>query len=314
MNSNEVRFSIIIIHRNNFERISSIVKSVIKYKQVNDEIIVIDNNSSDDSIKRLEKIYSVEEIKIIKNNCNAGYGFACNQGMHAARGQYFLLCNNDIELKSDTLEKFEMFLILDPHAGLIGPQMFSPTGQKMNSYSSKTPGLMSQLDIIGRPYRNRKIKKFNQVSVLRGACLAVNREMTDELGIYDEDFYFYHEETEWCIRINKSKKWKVMFAPEIQISHIGGASTSSLFPESRIEFFRSRLIFWSKVFPKHKVLVLYLWNIPKIVLDFLFYFLITIITLGMVKKFKNKFIDRAVQIFWLVSGKPNSWGLPNKCN
>ena len=183
----------------------------------------------------------------------------------------------------------------------------------MNSYSTQAPGLISQLDLIGRPYRSKKINKFDRVSTLRGACLAVNRKMTNELGMYDEEFYFYHEETEWCIRINKSKRWKVMFAPEIQISHFGGASSSTLFLESRIEFFRSRLIFWSKVFPRYKVLILYLWNIPKIILDFLFYLLLTIITIGMNRKFKNKLIDRSVQIAWLISGKPDSWGLPNKC-
>jgi len=314
MNSKEVRFSIIIIHRNNFERLQNILNNIFKYKQVNDEIIVIDNHSSDDSIKKLEKSYFSKEIKIIKNICNAGYGFACNQGMHAARGKFFLLCNNDIELKSDTLEKFEIFFKLDPYAGLIGPQMFSPVGQKMNSYSTRTPGIFSQLDLIGRPYQSKKINKFDRASILRGACLAVNRKMTDELGMYDEEFYFYHEETEWCIRINRSMKWKVMFAPEIQISHIGGASTSSLFPQSRIEFFRSRLIFWSKIFPRHKVLILYLWNMPKIFLDFLFYLLLTTITLGIVRKFKNKLIDRSMQIAWLMAGKPDSWGLPNKCN
>jgi len=313
MNSKEIRFSIIIIHRNNFDRLSKTLESVFKYKQVNDEIIVIDNFSSDESIKTLEKTYSLNEIKIIKNSCNAGYGFACNQGMHAASGEFFLLCNNDIELKSDTLEKFEIFLKLDPFAGLIGPQIFSPMGQKMNSYSTQAPGLISQLDLIGRPYRSKKINKFDRVSTLRGACLAVNRKMTNELGMYDEEFYFYHEETEWCIRINKSKRWKVMFAPEIQISHFGGASSSTLFLESRIEFFRSRLIFWSKVFPRYKVLILYLWNIPKIILDFLFYLHLTIITIGMNRKFKNKLIDRSVQIAWLISGKPDSWGLPNKC-
>jgi len=313
MNSKGTRFSIIIIHRNNFDRLSKLLESVLKYKQVNDEIIVIDNFSSDDSVKTLEKTYPLNEIKIIKNTCNAGYGFACNQGMHAASGEFFLLCNNDIELRADTLEMFEMFHRLDPFAGLIGPQMYSPTGQKMNSYSTINPGLMTQLDLIGRPYRKKIINKFDQVSILRGACLGVNRRMVNELGMYDEEFYFYHEETEWCIRINKSCKWKVMFAPEIHISHIGGASTNSVFPESRIEFFRSRLIFWSKVFPRRIVMILYLWNMPKIILDFLFYFFLVIITLGMNRKFLNKFIDRSIQIAWLIMGKPDSWGLPNRC-
>ena len=314
MTSKEIRFSIIIIHRNNFDRLSKVLESVFKYKQVNDEIIVIDNFSSDDSVKTLEKTYSLNEIKVIKNTCNAGYGFACNQGMHLASGEFFLLCNNDIELKSDTLEKFEIFFKLDPSAGLIGPQMFSPIGQKMRSYSTNKPGIRSQLDLFGRSYLEKKVKNFSKVSTLRGACLAVNRKMVNELGMYDEEFYFYHEETEWCIRINKSEKWKVMFAPEVQISHIGGASTGSLFPESRIEFFRSRLIFWSKVFPRYKVMILYIWNVPKIILDFLFYLVLTIITLGMNRNFINKLIDRSLQIAWLILGKPDSWGLPNKCN
>jgi len=192
--------------------------------------------------------------------------------------------------------------------------MYSTSGKKMHSYSTIEPGLKTQLDLIGRPNKSKTIRSFDRVWTLRGACLAVRRKMTDEIGMYDEEFYFYHEETEWCIRINRSENWKVMFSPEVSISHVGGASTRSLFPQSRIEFFRSRLIFWSKVFPRHKVLILYLWNMPKIILDCLIYLILTIITFGMVKKFKNKFIDRLVQISWIAAGKPNSWGLPDKCN
>jgi len=136
--------------------------------------------------------------------------------------------------------------------------------------------------------------------------------MVNDIGMYDEDFYFYHEETEWCHRINNSK-WKVMFAPEIKISHVGGGSTSDVFASSRIEFFRSRLIFWEKIFPKYQVLILYIWNIPKLILDLAFYLSVTIITLNLNIRLRKKLIDRVVVISWLLLGKPNSWGLPNKC-
>ena len=304
-----IRFSIIIIHRNNIDILQKAINSICSFIK-NDELIIVDNNSNDNSIEKIETPLS---FKVIKNKCNAGYGFACNQGMKIANGDYFLLCNNDIELKKDTLDLFESMLIQNPKAGIIGPQMFAPNKKKLNSYSTIVPTFLNQLDLIGRPLRNKKIKKISQVSTLRGACLAVNKEMTREVGMYDESFYFYHEETEWCLRINKTKKWKIMFAPEIEISHIGGSSTNKVFAGSRIEFFRSRILLWKKIFSREVYLFLLCFNTLKLFLDFLFYLIMFLLTFGISRVYKRKLIDRVVVISWLAMGRPNSWGLPNKC-
>ena len=306
------RFTIAIIHRNGFEALRTVLDSILADMTENDEVIIVDNNSTDNSISKVEQNSAYHHVKIIKHVCNAGYGFSCNQSMIQGSGKYFLLCNNDIELPLGSLKAFENLFISDKNAGLIGPQMFSPHGDKMRSYGTQNPSLLSQLDLIGRPIKNREINSFSNVSILRGACLAARREMINDVGMYDEDFYFYHEETEWCYRINNSK-WKVMFAPEIEISHVGGGSTSSVFSASRIEFFRSRLIFWKKVFPAWQVTILYLWNLPKLLLDCVFYLLATLITLGLNTRLRKKFIDLVVVIAWLASGKPEHWGLPNKC-
>jgi len=305
----KIRFSIIIIHRNNRDILQKAINSICSFIK-NDELIIVDNNSDDNS---LEKIETPLSFKVIKNKCNAGYGFACNQGMKIANGDYFLLCNNDIELKKDTLDLFESMLIHNPKAGIIGPQMFTPNKKKLNSYSTIVPTFLNQLDLIGRPLRNKEIKKISQVSTLRGACLAVNKEMTRDVGMYDESFYFYHEETEWCLRINKTKKWEVMFAPEIEISHIGGSSTNKVFAGSRIEFFRSRILLWKKIFSREAYLFLLCFNALKLFLDFLFYLIMFLLTLGISRVYKRKLIDRVVVISWLAVGRPNSWGLPNKC-
>ena len=305
----KIRFSIIIIHRNNRDILQKAINSICSFIK-NDELIIVDNNSDDNSIEKIETPLS---FKVIKNKCNAGYGFACNQGMKIANGDYFLLCNNDIELKKDTLDLFESMLIHNPKAGIIGPQMFTPNKKKLNSYSTIVPTFLNQLDLIGRPLRNKEIKKISQVSTLRGACLAVNKEMTRDVGIYDESFYFYHEETEWCLRINKTKKWKIMFAPEIEISHIGGSSTNKVFAGSRIEFFRSRILLWKKIFSREAYLFLLCFNALKLFLDFLFYLIMFLLTLGISRVYKRKLIDRVVVISWLAVGRPNSWGLPNKC-
>jgi len=305
----KIRFSIIIIHRNNRDILQKAINSICSFIK-NDELIIVDNNSDDNSIEKIETPLS---FKVIKNKCNAGYGFACNQGMKIANGDYFLLCNNDIELKKDTLDLFESMLIHNPKAGIIGPQMFTPNKKKLNSYSTIVPTFLNQLDLIGRPLRNKEIKKISQVSTLRGACLAVNKEMTRDVGMYDESFYFYHEETEWCLRINKTKKWEVMFAPEIEISHIGGSSTNKVFAGSRIEFFRSRILLWKKIFSREAYLFLLCFNALKLFLDFLFYLIMFLLTLGISRVYKRKLIDRVVVISWLAVGRPNSWGLPNKC-
>lgn len=312
MKSQSNRFTIAIIHRNGFKTLKSALDSVLADVSDNDEIIIVDNNSIDNSITKIEQNNEYRHVKIIKNQCNAGYGFSCNQVMNQGNSEFFLLCNNDIELLPGSLNAFEDLFKSDKKSGLIGPQMFSPNGEKMRSYGTQRPSLLSQLDLIGRPIKNKKIDHFSSVSILRGACLAVRKKMINDVGMYDEDFYFYHEETEWCYRINHSK-WKVMFAPEIKISHVGGGSTSDVFASSRIEFFRSRLIFWEKIFPKYQVLILYIWNIPKLILDLAFYLSVTIITLNLNIRLRKKLIDRVVVISWLLLGKPNSWGLPNKC-
>jgi len=308
---NSKRFSIVVIHRNGFEILFKCISSLVSAISSDDEIILIDNNSEDNSISMLKSTELYKKIKLIENKHNMGYGKSCNLGMRQGKGRYFLLCNNDISVDKSSLDKFHE-LMFHKNVGLIGPQMYSSRGYRMNSYGTIPIDLLSQLDLIGRPRRNKKINTFSQVEILRGACLAVNRGMVEEIGAYDEDFYFYHEETEWCIRINKSEQWKVMFAPEISVNHIGGASTNNVFMESRIEFFRSRLQFWKKVFPFYKRIIIYLANFPKLFIDLIFYSMMFFITLGLNSKYKRKIIDRAVVISWLLMGMPEKWGLPNK--
>lgn len=183
------RFTIAIIHRNGIDRLKTALDSVLLASSQQDEIIIIDNNSSDDSINVICSDKKYNSIHIIQHDCNAGYGYSCNRAMQSGSGKYFLLCNNDIELTNDCLNQFEALFNSDSKAGLIGPQMYSPAGKKMRSYGTQTPNMLSQLDLIGRPIKNQVIRSFSPVSILRGACLAVRKEMIDELGMYDEDFY-----------------------------------------------------------------------------------------------------------------------------
>jgi len=309
----EVRFSIGIIHRNGIEKLFNTIDSILKDITKLDEIYVVDNHSSDDSIDKLRNLKKYKSVNIIQNQCNAGYGYACNQVMKKAKGKYFLLCNNDLIFQPGTLNKFYELLSLDDNIGMIGPQLLSSKRIPISSYSTNKITFFSQLDLIGRPKKTKKILKFSPVETLRGACLAVKRELVEDIGMFDDDFYFYHEDTEWCVRVNKSKKWQLMFAPEIKITHLEGASSKNVYMQSRIEFYRSRIIFWKKTQPKILFLILFFWNFLKLYLDLVFYFFMMIVSFGLKKKYTRKVQDRIIVILWLVMGMNKKWGLPDKC-
>jgi len=302
------RFSTIIVHRNGFDRIKSALDSALKASDSCDEIIIVDNASTDNSISQISKIYP--GIQIIKNKFNTGYGHAANQGIVSGKGEYFLICNNDIILPLNIFEDLEELFLKEPRAGIISGQQTNLEGVIIRT-SSKKPSLLSEFDGIGRIYHNKDPERIAEVGILRGACLGARKEMIEDIGGFDEDFFFYFEDTEWCIRAHKNG-WKVFLNPNIKIPHIGGSSSSEFFKESRIEFYRSRIIFWKKIFPKYIVVLLHLWNIPKLGLDLIFYSLITLITFGQNTRIKKKMIDRAMVLTWLFLGKPINWGLPRK--
>jgi len=305
----EKRFTIAIIHRNGFDRLKVALDSVISASGSTDEIIIVDNASTDDSISAILKIY--KDLVIIRNSCNAGYGHAANQAINKGLGKYFLICNNDITIPKDTLDQFEDIFISDSKIGMISGQQTNLNGDNVRT-SSKAPSLLSEFDGIGRIDHSKDPESTSEVGILRGACLAVRRIAINEVGPYDDDFFFYFEDTEWCIRMAHFN-WKVIIAPHIKIPHIGGSSSNEFYSMSRIEFYRSRMLFWHKIYPKYLVTLLYLWNIPKLILDSIFYTLVTLLTLGLNKRLKNKLLDRMFVLFWLLIGRPKKWGLPGKC-
>ncbi len=305
----EKRFTIAIIHRNGFDRLRSALDSIISATSSMDEIIIVDNASTDNSISTISKAY--KDLVIIHNSCNTGYGHAANQAMNKGFGKYFLICNNDITIPKDSLNQFENIFTNDSKVGMISGQQTNLNGDNVRT-SSKAPSLLSEFDGIGRIDHSKDPEKTSEVGILRGACLAVRKSTIDKVGAYDDDFFFYFEDTEWCIRMARFN-WKVIIAPHIKIPHIGGSSSSEFYSQSRIEFYRSRILFWQKIYPRYLVILLYAWNIPKLILDGIFYSLATALTFGLNKRLKNKLLDRVFVLTWLLAGQPKKWGLPGKC-
>lgn len=270
-----LRFSIITIHRNGTDRLRAFLKSAQSIlDQTRDKIIVVDNHSSDESSRTL----SVEfpHVQFILNNHNMGYAYACNQGMRAADSEFVLICNNDIILPANALDLLLEDFAQNPRVGMVGGQLMTADGKKSTS-AGKSSTLLTELEIS----KARKLELTTThalVETLVGAFMAVRRSVLKSAGDLDEGFFFYFEEAEWCIRIRKHG-WQILFDKRLEIVHIGGASTQSLFPGARIEYHRSRLHFWKKVFPS-SYYILTTWITLRMILSSLFYLLILTLLLG----------------------------------
>ena len=302
-----MRFTLIIIHRNGYKKLKTVINSAIEAVGNDDEIYIVDNNSQDGSIDAISDYLNNNKIQIIRNHSNMGYGFAANQAMRKGKGNFFLICNNDIKFNDNILDILEKDFGSSPKACMISGQLFDFSGNVKRTYHDR-PTFLSELNFLKFKKHYKVPDKITRVENLTGACLAVRKNILDKVGYYDEDFFFYFEETEWCSRIINSG-YEILIDPSIRIEHIGGATSSSFRTRARIEFFKSRTIFWKKYFSKLKFTALYLLNIPLTVLDIFIYLFLTFLTLGLNRKVREKFLERSMILLYIVMGHPKSWGI-----
>ncbi len=233
--NNQIHISIIIVSWNTCQTTCNCINSIYEYtKNLLFEIIVVDNNSSDDTVKTIQKDFP--HVKIINNSENLGFGCANNQGMDISNGDYLLLLNSDTILTEDSLSKIYLFAKENPNAGVIGCKILNPDNTLQHSCVNY-PRLKDKLFFaLGLSYCFPKSKVFNhermqwwkhnkvcEVEAITGCFMLVKKQIFEETGGFDERFFMYCEEIDWCKRITNSG-WKIIFTPCTHIIHYGGVS------------------------------------------------------------------------------------------
>ncbi|MCK4578245.1 MAG: glycosyltransferase family 2 protein [Candidatus Marinimicrobia bacterium] len=220
------------------------------------EVIVIDNASTDDSLVIVPEEYP--RVHLIKNEKNVGFATACNQGIRKAKGTTLLLLNPDTELQPDTLKEIQKFLLETSDAGVVGCKLLDREGkvqQSARSFPTLGDYLFHNLylmrlfptnKLFGRYYlTNRQLEHPEEVDMVIGAFFMIRRELLDQIGLLDEQFFIYAEEREFCMRA-KAAGWKVYYNPLVSATHIGGISARQQAPEMFIEQCRSTLLLHQK--------------------------------------------------------------------
>ncbi|WP_018758677.1 glycosyltransferase family 2 protein [Paenibacillus terrigena] len=255
--------SIIILNYNTrqltLDCLQSVYASTTSYRY---EVILIDNNSSDDSVEHLQRHYP--STHLIANQENVGFSRANNQGMLVAQGRYILLLNSDTIVESETFEIMLQFMDSHPEVGTSGCKLILPDGSldKACRRGFPTPSASFYYAFgLSRMFPNNP--RFNQyqlgylspdesypIDCLVGAFMLVRREAIDQVGMLDEEFFMYGEDIDWCYRIKKAG-WQNYYYSRTFITHYKGASSRRKPFKIIYEFHRAMYLFHKKHYRKH---------------------------------------------------------------
>jgi len=218
------------------------------------ETLVVDNASQDDTVALVRREFP--EVRVLVNEANRGFAAACNQGMEAGSGRYFLILNADAHARGPALPLLVSFLDEHPRAAMASGSMFYPDGSFQHSAFRFPTLAMALLDFFpmnrrladsrlnGR-YPRRFYNAPFSIDHPLGACMMVCRAARQQTGGMDEDFFMYCEEVDWCLRLRRAG-WGVYCVPEAEIVHLSGHSTLQFREQMFVELWRSRFLLFRK--------------------------------------------------------------------
>ncbi|WP_223254614.1 glycosyltransferase family 2 protein [Pectobacterium peruviense] len=258
-----MRTSIVIVNWNSGEQLLDCVNSIFKYgMDYADKIIVVDNNSTDDSISYLPK--NEEKLDVILSDTNLGFGKACNLGASNLKSDFILFLNPDAKLLEDTLRKTMEFMTSqfakDKKIAVCGVRLNNEVGlvQKCCTY------FPSLITYFGHSTGLSKLfpKKFpyifmhdfdhlssREVNHCIGAYYFMRRDVFEELEGFDERFFVYLEDLDLSLRISNAG-WKVYYYSEATAFHKGGGTSEKVKALRLFYSLQSRITYSFKHFSK----------------------------------------------------------------
>lgn len=236
--------SIVIVNYKNQHLITQCIKSIIEKETKRDfEIIVVDNNSEDNTEELLREIYP--KVRWFQMGYNSGFGRANNKGIKEAKGDYILLLNSDIIITqpnsiTDSLNKLKQ--LSKSENIVLGTRLVNPDGSYQETLRLEFPGIKREIRansfyiffierVLKRKYTGKEEQRnahyvSSYVEYINGAFLLLSRNtLLDNNLFFDEDFFLYGEDIEWAWRA-RQRNLDFYHFHELELTHIGSASSS----------------------------------------------------------------------------------------
>ncbi|HSX08923.1 MAG TPA: glycosyltransferase family 2 protein [Candidatus Saccharimonadales bacterium] len=220
-----------------------------EFKNSQLEVLIVDNDSQDDSVPALReeiKKKHFENMHVIANPNNSGFGAGCNMGAKASKGEFIVFLNNDTIVKDHGLIKMAEYCKEHPEVAILGGQLRNFDGSLQASTGKfYTLWYAFLLLVGGQRYGllDRSPSQIEKVDWVKGGLLMIRRDVFDELHGFDENIFMYTEDMELCYRAHL-KGLGVYFYPDVQVLHKDQGSSSKTF--AIVNIYKNLLYFYKK--------------------------------------------------------------------
>ncbi|MCL5783784.1 MAG: glycosyltransferase family 2 protein [Patescibacteria group bacterium] len=221
--------SVVILNYNTGDYLIKCLKSLMAAKEEADmDIWVVDNNSSDDSLQKAQKLFP--KLNYILNQENVGFTKGNNLALRQVKSEYILILNPDTEVLPKTLETLLDYLENHPQVGAISPKVELSDGSlDWASHRGFPTPLASLLYYVFKNdslyhLTNRDFSQPHEVDSLTGAFILTKKEVLDKVGLFDEEYYMYADDIDLCFRIKKAG-YKIIYFSKVKIIHYKGISS-----------------------------------------------------------------------------------------
>jgi N-acetylglucosaminyl-diphospho-decaprenol L-rhamnosyltransferase len=248
-----VDLSIIIVSWNVRDLLLKCLQSIFESQTCVDfEILVVDNASKDGSAEQVKTLYP--QVRCIENTGNPGFARANNQAIQICNGRHILLLNPDTKVFPGALDNLVKFLDEHPDAGAAGSRLLNPDGS-LQASCFPFPTLVREFWRLFHLDRLKPLALYRQenwdtiaprsVEVVQGTSLILRRAALDQVGLLDEAYFVYTEETDMCYRLHKAG-WERWWVPQSRVTHYGGQSTQQVALDMFVSLYRTKTIFIRK--------------------------------------------------------------------
>jgi len=207
---------LIIVSFNTRRYLAECLKSIKEHTNINQDlkVWVVDNHSTDGSVQLIK---SYGWIQGIFNQKNRGYGAACNQGIRSSAGKFIFLINSDTQFTPGWLQPLVKTLDSYSKIAVVGPRLVNPEGFLVGV---GVVGVNAKpiLRGWGEPDEPNRYQEYSTCLSVGGACMGIKRELLPRLGYFDENFFHYFEETDYCYNA-RSHGYQVVYCPQSKVIH-----------------------------------------------------------------------------------------------
>lgn len=243
---NDTRYplvSIITVNYNQSEVTCALLESLNKTTYPNLEVIVVDNNSTEDNPDIIKERYP--NIVFIKNPINYGFAAGNNFGLMRAKGEYVFLLNNDIEVPPSFIEPLVDKLKQHPEIGAVSPKIkfyYQPDTLQFAGYTPFHPVTMRNTAIGYWEKDKGQYNEDRETPFTHGAAMMVPMRVVKEVGLMSYIFFLYYEEADWCARIAKAG-YKMYYVHNSHVLHKESVSTGRISPLKIYYQNRNRIVY-----------------------------------------------------------------------